>query len=611
MDLVDILWLQDVDMGAGREVFDLQLRQKENDLRRQREEKEKERMRLLKQEEEELLQKLQLDEETGEFLPRPFPITTAATMGTASGGHLDTVFDSSLSFEECMELLAESFPLEEVIQDSETIISPLPASPSTSPAPLAPPAVSPAATVSAPNKSLASPSVSQAEALSGLAPAPALKQPTPVSQNPMLSALLVPHHGGVTLLGSESQSDKDLLCADAQLILPTKDFHVQDAQLNLSNKDFHVQHAQLNLSNKDFPVQDAQLNLSNKDFHVQDAQLSLPTKDLHIQDTHLAVQNKDLAQDSDMFSKDVPMPDASSTPQQNSSPEACNVSSQPAGGSTEEGSYCLMELEDLALFSLEGFDTISSLGGDGDSPDSGLAIEGGFASSSSSSSSGATPNHNEEEGFVGFSESEEEELDVGGIYGQSDGKEVSSSTSLTNQALARDGDLIEGRRHGKRPFTKNKARRSRQTRDEQRARALNIPFPVDRIVNMAVDDFNDLVSRHQLNESQLGLVRDIRRRGKNKVAAQNCRKRKMESISGLEEELQALQEERSHLLEQRTQTQSTVSGLKQQLGSLCLEVFSLVRDETGTPYSPRDYSLQQTSDGTMFMVPRLKKSPKV
>lgn len=42
----------------------------------------------------------------------------------------------------------------------------------------------------------------------------------------------------------------------------------------------------------------------------------------------------------------------------------------------------------------------------------------------------------------------------------------------------------------------------------------------------------------------MALVRDIRRRGKNKVAAQNCRKRKLETIVQLERELERLGSER-------------------------------------------------------------------
>ena len=37
------------------------------------------------------------------------------------------------------------------------------------------------------------------------------------------------------------------------------------------------------------------------------------------------------------------------------------------------------------------------------------------------------------------------------------------------------------------------------------------------IINLPMDEFNDLLSKHELTEEQLTLCRDIRRRGKNKV----------------------------------------------------------------------------------------------
>ncbi len=165
--------------------------------------------------------------------------------------------------------------------------------------------------------------------------------------------------------------------------------------------------------------------------------------------------------------------------------------------------------------------------------------------------------------------------------------------------------------HSKHPFTKDKQKKrseARLSRDEQRARALQIPFTVDKIINLPVDDFNEMMSKHQLNEVQLALVRDIRRRGKNKVAAQNCRKRKMENIVGLEYELDSLKEEKERLMKEKSERSSSLREMKQQLSTLYQEVFSMLRDEHDKPFSTSEYSLQHTADGTVFLVPRLKKT---
>lgn len=141
------------------------------------------------------------------------------------------------------------------------------------------------------------------------------------------------------------------------------------------------------------------------------------------------------------------------------------------------------------------------------------------------------------------------------------------------------------------------------SRDERRAVALKIPFPMDKIINLPVDDFNELLTQYTLTDSQLALVRDIRRRGKNKVAAQNCRKRKLESIIHLESELNQLQAQREHLAQERLEFQRSLAFIKCRLTDLYAEVFSHLRDEDGQPYSLDEYSLQQTPDGKIYLVP--------
>jgi len=60
---------------------------------------------------------------------------------------------------------------------------------------------------------------------------------------------------------------------------------------------------------------------------------------------------------------------------------------------------------------------------------------------------------------------------------------------------------------------------------------------MEEMIDSTVEHFNDLLSKHKLTEAQSQLIRDIRRRGKNKLAAQNCRKRKLEVIQTVEDEV--------------------------------------------------------------------------
>lgn len=88
-------------------------------------------------------------------------------------------------------------------------------------------------------------------------------------------------------------------------------------------------------------------------------------------------------------------------------------------------------------------------------------------------------------------------------------------------------------------------------RDEKLAKKLGLPFSVHEIINSPVDNFNELLTRPGLSSEQSQLCRDIRRRGKNKVAAQNCRKRKMDTIEELQAQVDQVRRRKEQLLAER------------------------------------------------------------
>uniref|UniRef100_A0A8C6S940 Endoplasmic reticulum membrane sensor NFE2L1 n=1 Tax=Neogobius melanostomus TaxID=47308 RepID=A0A8C6S940_9GOBI len=141
-------------------------------------------------------------------------------------------------------------------------------------------------------------------------------------------------------------------------------------------------------------------------------------------------------------------------------------------------------------------------------------------------------------------------------------------------------------------------------RDERRARALKIPFSNELIVNLPVEEFNDLLANFRLNDEQLTLVRDIRRRGKNKIAAQNCRKRKMDTIAGIEKDVTTLRRRRSKLLREKQDALRTLQELKQRMSRLYQDVFSRLRDGEGRPLDVNEYTLSFESDGSVDVVSR-------
>jgi len=124
-------------------------------------------------------------------------------------------------------------------------------------------------------------------------------------------------------------------------------------------------------------------------------------------------------------------------------------------------------------------------------------------------------------------------------------------------------------------------------RDEKMARKMNLPFNVFDIINSPVDTFSEMLGRPGLTPEQSQLCRDIRRRGKNKVAAQNCRKRKMDTIEELQSQVDQVRRRKEQLLRAREELeterarwssklsyleQTVLAGIGKDLGMFTLEV---------------------------------------
>ncbi|XP_026874519.2 nuclear factor erythroid 2-related factor 2b [Electrophorus electricus] len=197
----------------------------------------------------------------------------------------------------------------------------------------------------------------------------------------------------------------------------------------------------------------------------------------------------------------------------------------------------------------------------------------------------------------------------------SDSEEVESSpfqswrteavpTQLTQNTLHEEAFHLSSRAQTASPPTRG-ARRNRSTcHDEQHARALCLPLSVDDIVGLSADAFNEAVGDNELSQAQLVLLRDIRRRGKNKMAAQSCRKRKLDKMVDLEAEVEALREKSERGMRERESNVRALRETKQKLRKLYYKVFSQLRDKTGKLYSPREYTLQHSSNGHVYLLPR-------
>ncbi|CAH6792503.1 transcription regulator protein BACH1 [Phodopus roborovskii] len=101
---------------------------------------------------------------------------------------------------------------------------------------------------------------------------------------------------------------------------------------------------------------------------------------------------------------------------------------------------------------------------------------------------------------------------------------------------------------------------------------VKLPFNAQRIISLSRNDFQSLLKMHKLTPEQLDCIHDIRRRSKNRIAAQRCRKRKLDCIQNLESEIEKLQSEKENLLKERDHILSTLGETKQNLTGLCQQV---------------------------------------
>ncbi|XP_013066639.2 nuclear factor erythroid 2-related factor 2-like isoform X1 [Biomphalaria glabrata] len=228
------------------------------------------------------------------------------------------------------------------------------------------------------------------------------------------------------------------------------------------------------------------------------------------------------------------------------------------------------------------------------SNDSGYPFQSGFSSSSPASSSASSPAGCH---YSNISTS-----------GNDTEQDPQNTQTVARHAVAHNHtyNTPPGQvpREVKKYAPKEPSRKGPHSRDQRRLEEFKIPYTIDDIIESPVETFNEMLKSHKLSEAQLSLIRDIRRRGKNKIAAQNCRKRKVNVIVNLSDEMVDLEKARDKLLKERAEIEKETLKMKEKFGHLYTHIFQSLRDEHGQPYDPNLYSLQQTSDGDVLLVPQ-------
>jgi len=153
------------------------------------------------------------------------------------------------------------------------------------------------------------------------------------------------------------------------------------------------------------------------------------------------------------------------------------------------------------------------------------------------------------------------------------------------------------------PTTKPSSVKPKIKKQKQKSNVLWSDFPYTAIdlVEMPVEKFNEIIK--QLDEIRQHVAKDERRKGKNKLAARNCRKRKMDVIDSLDTGVSVLEQQRLDLLKEREQVLEETRQIKVKTEWLNNYIFEHLRDSNGVPYDTRDFSLKYTSDGNVYVVP--------
>ncbi|XP_074001161.1 nuclear factor erythroid 2-related factor 2 isoform X3 [Numenius arquata] len=576
MNLIDILWRQDIDLGARREVFDFSQRQKEYELEKQKKLEKERQEQLQKEQEKALLAQLELDEETGEFVPVQTAqrIESENTEPPIDFSQTSKPEAEALSFDDCMQLLAEAFPF---IDDNEA----------------------------------------SSAAFQSLVPAQIDSNPVFISSDqsqPPESPLLVPLTDAENMQNIEQVWEELLSLPELQCLNIENDNLAEVSTITSPETKPTELHNSYNYYSS-LPIMRKDVNCSPDFLDSIEGPFSsiLPPEDT----SQLSVNSlNDTSPSNSDFCEDFYT--AFIDTKANGDAATTNTISQSLAEILSEP----IDLSDFSLCKAFNGNHSGTVPECNDS-DSGISLN--------ANSSVASPEHSVESSAYGdktfgCSDSEMEDVDSApgsvpqsnaSVYSLQFQDQVFSSMGPSTQTPSlqcintpkKEPPPSPG--HPKAPFTKDKPSsrlEAHLTRDEQRAKALQIPFPVEKIINLPVDDFNEMMSKEQFSEAQLALIRDIRRRGKNKVAAQNCRKRKLENIVELEQDLSNLKDEKEKLLKEKGEHDKSLRQMKKQLTTLYLEVFSMLRDEDGKCYSPSEYSLQQTRDGNVFLVPKSRKS---
>jgi hypothetical protein len=131
------------------------------------------------------------------------------------------------------------------------------------------------------------------------------------------------------------------------------------------------------------------------------------------------------------------------------------------------------------------------------------------------------------------------------------------------------------------------------------------PITRDKLITIPVEEFNQLLEDAQLSEIEVAFMKEWRRRGKNKAAAQVARKRKREEVSGLDEEVEKMRQQKVELEKKYDQLGSLIKSLKERSAVAEDRLFKKQSENLMEPVSRKTHLIHVTDDDKLLLIPKI------
>lgn len=131
------------------------------------------------------------------------------------------------------------------------------------------------------------------------------------------------------------------------------------------------------------------------------------------------------------------------------------------------------------------------------------------------------------------------------------------------------------------------------------------PITRDKLITIPVEEFNQMLEEAELSEIEVAFMKEWRRRGKNKAAAQVARKRKREEVSGLDEQVEKMRQQKADLEKRQDRLQSLVKSLKERSRVAEDKLFQKQSEHLKEPVSRDTHHIHVTDDDKLLLIPRI------